>query len=143
MNASSITYLNLQLLIEGKRQALGVVAVDGAPVNDNGRGGNYALWQSHLGVPPGGRIEFIVKAPPEGTAATLITRSVNTGSAGENDPTRPLMSIVSSTNSARTEVILARRCGRRDQAFEFAMAGNRNSCTDSQTLFLGKASESE
>lgn len=99
VNASSITYLNLQLLIEGKPQALGVVAVDGAPVNDNGRGGNYALWQSHLGVPPGGRIEFIVKAPPEGTAATLITRSVNTGSAGENDPTRPLMSIVSSTNA--------------------------------------------
>jgi len=96
VNASSITYLNLQLLFAGKPQALGVVAVDGTPVNENGLGGNYALWQSHLGVPPGGRIEFILKAPPEGTLATLITRSVNTGPAGENDPTRPLLTIVTS-----------------------------------------------
>jgi FtsP/CotA-like multicopper oxidase with cupredoxin domain len=99
VNASSITYVNLQLLFSEKPQALGVVAVDGAPVNDNGQGGNYALWQSHLGVPPGGRIEFIVKAPPEGTAATLITRSVNTGPAGENDPMRPLVSVVSSPDA--------------------------------------------
>jgi FtsP/CotA-like multicopper oxidase with cupredoxin domain len=99
VNASSITYLNLQLLFSGKPQALGVVAVDGAPVNGNGHGGNYALWQSHLGVPPGGRIEFIVKAPPAGTDATLITRSVNTGPGGENDPTRPLASIVSSPDA--------------------------------------------
>ena len=100
VNASSITYLNLQLLFSGKPQALGVVAVDGAPVNDNGHGGNYALWQSHLGVPPGGRIEFIVNAPAEGTA-TLITRSVNTGPAGENDPTRPLLTIVSSPDAPK------------------------------------------
>jgi len=100
VNASSITYLNLQLLFAGKPQALGVVAVDGVPVNDNGHGGNYALWQSHLGVPPGGRIEFIVKAPPEGTDATLITRSVNTGAAGENDPTRQLARIISAADAA-------------------------------------------
>jgi FtsP/CotA-like multicopper oxidase with cupredoxin domain len=99
VNASSITYLNLQLLFAEKPQALGVIAVDGAPVNDNGQGGNYALWQSHLGVPPGGRIEFIVKAPPEGTIATLITRSVNTGPAGENDPTRALLNIVTSPDA--------------------------------------------
>jgi FtsP/CotA-like multicopper oxidase with cupredoxin domain len=99
VNASSITYLNLQMLFNGKPQALGVVAVDGAPVNDNGQGGNYALWQSHLGVPPGGRIEFIVKAPPEGTTATLMTRGVNTGPAGENDPTRQLLSIVTSPDA--------------------------------------------
>jgi FtsP/CotA-like multicopper oxidase with cupredoxin domain len=99
VNASSITYLNLQLLFAQKPQALGVVAVDGSPVNDNGQGGNYALWQSHLGVPPGGRIEFIVKAPPEGTIATLITRSVNTGPAGENDPTRALLNIVTSPDA--------------------------------------------
>ena len=99
VNASSITYLNLQLLFEEKPQALGVVAVDGAPVNANGQGGNYALWQTHLGIPPGGRSEFIVKAPSEGVPATLITRSVNTGPAGENDPTRPLVSIVTSPDA--------------------------------------------
>ena len=94
VNASSITYLSLQVLFAGKAQPLGVVAVDGAPVNDNGAGGNYVLWQNHLGVAPGGRTEFIVKAPPEGVEAMLITRSVNTGPGGENDPTRPLAKIL-------------------------------------------------
>jgi FtsP/CotA-like multicopper oxidase with cupredoxin domain len=106
VNGSSITYLNLQLLFAGKPQALGVVAVDGTPVNDNGQGGNYALWQSHLGVPPGGRIEFIVKGPPEGTSATLITRSVNTGPAGENDPTRPLLSVITSLEAPEPQSTL-------------------------------------
>jgi FtsP/CotA-like multicopper oxidase with cupredoxin domain len=99
VNASSITYLNLQLLVAERPQALGVVAVDGAPVNDNGQGGNYVLWQSHLGIPPGGRSEFIVTAPANGETAALITRSVNTGPAGENDPTRPLFGVITSPDA--------------------------------------------
>ncbi len=106
VNASSITYLNLQMLVEEKPQALGVVAVDGAPVNDNGHGGNYVISQTHIGIPPGGRSEFIVKAPAEGTSATLITRSVNTGPAGENDPTRPLLSIVTSADAPEPQSFL-------------------------------------
>jgi FtsP/CotA-like multicopper oxidase with cupredoxin domain len=100
VNASSITYLNLQVLFEGKPQALGIAGVDGAPVNDNGSGGDYVLWQNHLGVPPGGRTEFIVTAPAQGTSASLITRSVNTGRDGENDPTRTLANIVSAPDAA-------------------------------------------
>ncbi|MFZ1157446.1 MAG: multicopper oxidase domain-containing protein, partial [Candidatus Sulfotelmatobacter sp.] len=100
VNACSITYLNLQVLFDGKPQALGIAGVDGAPVNDNGSGGDYVLWQNHLGVPPGGRTEFIVTAPAQGTAATLITRSVNTGRDGENDPTRTLANIDSSPDAA-------------------------------------------
>jgi len=101
VNASSITYLSLQLLIDGKPQALGIAGVDGAPVNDNSQGGDYVLWQNHLGVPPGGRTEFIVTAPALGVPATLITRSVNTGRDGENDPTRTLANIVSSPDAPR------------------------------------------
>jgi FtsP/CotA-like multicopper oxidase with cupredoxin domain len=92
VNASSITYLNLQLLISGKPQMLGIVAVDGAPINVTG--GTYVVWQNHLGVPPGGRTEFIVQGPPAGANGSLITRSVNTGPIGENDPTRPIAKIV-------------------------------------------------
>jgi FtsP/CotA-like multicopper oxidase with cupredoxin domain len=81
LNASAITYLNLQVLFNGAAQALGVVALDGAPINSNGtRTG--VLWQSHLGVPPGGRIEFIVKGPAEGAKGTFVTRGVNTGAGG-------------------------------------------------------------
>ncbi len=99
VNASSITYLNLQWLVEGKPQALAIVGVDGAPINDNGQGGDYVIWQNHLGVPPGGRIEFVVKAPIAGMTATLITRSVNTGPDGENDPTRPLAKVITSLDA--------------------------------------------
>ena len=106
VNASSITYLNLQWLVDEKPQSLGVAAVDGAPVNENGQGGDYVLWQSHLGVPPGGRIEFIVTAPGLGTTATLITRSVNTGPDGENDPTRPLANIVTSADAPEPPLTL-------------------------------------
>lgn len=106
VNASSITYLNLQWLVAGKPQAIGIVGVDGAPINDNGQGGNYVIWQNHLGVPPGGRIEFIVKAPEPGITATLITRSVNTGPDGENDPTRQLAKIVTSSDAAEPSLTL-------------------------------------
>jgi FtsP/CotA-like multicopper oxidase with cupredoxin domain len=98
VNASSITYLNLQLLVEGKPQSFGIVGVDGAPVNATG--GTYALWQNHLGVPPGGRSEFIVKGLPEGTRASLITRSVNTGPDGENDPTREIVKVEVKSDTA-------------------------------------------
>ena len=96
LNASAITYLNLQFLVGADAEALGVVALDGIPINENGLSTNRVIWQSHLGIPPGGRMEFIVKSPPEGVRGTLITRSVNTGAGGENDPERPLATIISS-----------------------------------------------
>jgi len=93
LNASAITYLNLQTLVNGVPQWMAVVGIDGVPVNYNGRGGQGIAWQTHVGLPPGGRCEFIFAAPADGMA-TLVTRSVNTGSGGENDPVRPIASIV-------------------------------------------------
>jgi len=52
-----------------------------------------------VGLAPAGRIEFLFKGPPAGIEATLITRSVNTGPGGENDPTRPLAKIVVRANA--------------------------------------------
>lgn len=96
LNASAITYLNLQVVFNGVTQSVGVVGLDGAPLSENGLGGSRVIWLSHLGVPPGGRVEFIVTGPPLGTKAELITRSVNTGPIGENDPARPLTKIIAS-----------------------------------------------
>jgi FtsP/CotA-like multicopper oxidase with cupredoxin domain len=95
LNASAITYLDLQLLFAGKAQALGVVALDGSPTNVL-TGKAQAKWQSHALVPPAGRVEFIVTAPAQGVAASLVTRMVDTGPAGENDPTRPLIAVEAS-----------------------------------------------
>jgi FtsP/CotA-like multicopper oxidase with cupredoxin domain len=97
-NASAITYLNLQLISEGLPQALGVVALDGVPINSNGLGRGIA-YEDHIGLPPGGRAEFIVTGPAEGAKAELLTRSVNTGAGGENDPVRPLAAIISSKDA--------------------------------------------
>jgi FtsP/CotA-like multicopper oxidase with cupredoxin domain len=96
LNASAVTYLNLQVLYNRLAQPLGVVGLDGVPTNENGLAENRVLWQNHLGVPPGGRVEFIVKGPPTGAQGLLVTRSVNTGPAGENDPERPLATIIAS-----------------------------------------------
>jgi FtsP/CotA-like multicopper oxidase with cupredoxin domain len=95
LNASAITYMSLQLLFAGQAQALGVVAVDGIPLSHHSLGGAAkVLWQKHLGIPPGGRMEFLVTGPAAGVEASLVTRSVNTGPGGENDPARPLAAIV-------------------------------------------------
>jgi FtsP/CotA-like multicopper oxidase with cupredoxin domain len=100
LNASAITYMSLQLLFQGQTQAMGVVAVDGIPLNHHSLGGAAkVLWQKHLGIPPGGRMEFLVTGPAEGVDASLVTRSVNTGPGGENDPTRPLATIVAKTDA--------------------------------------------
>jgi FtsP/CotA-like multicopper oxidase with cupredoxin domain len=103
LNASAITYLNLQVAYNGAAQALGVVALDGVPINENGTSANSVLWQTHLGVPPGGRIEFIVKGPAKGAKGTLVTRGVNTGSGGENDPERPLATIIASETAPEAQ----------------------------------------
>lgn len=99
LNASAITYLNLQLLVNDRPQALGVVSLDGIPINEGGRAGNRIVWESHILLPPAGRVEFIVKGPPRGGRASFITRTVDTGPAGENDPTRPLATLVAMTDA--------------------------------------------
>jgi FtsP/CotA-like multicopper oxidase with cupredoxin domain len=99
LNASAITYLNLQVLVDGVPQILGVVGVDGVPLNQRGSTKTRILWEDHVGLAPAGRIEFLFKGPPAGIEATLVTRSVNTGPGGENDPTRPLATIVAAANA--------------------------------------------
>jgi FtsP/CotA-like multicopper oxidase with cupredoxin domain len=98
LNASAITYLDLQVLFEGKAQALGVVALDGEPTNLLA-GKAEIKWQSNALLPPAGRVEFIVSAPPQDVLASLVTRTVDTGPAGENDPTRPLIAITAGGNA--------------------------------------------
>ncbi len=93
LNASAITYLNLAVLFNRAPQQLGLVALDGVPLNENRAVGDLVGWETHLGVPPGARVEFIVNGPPQGGTGLLVTRTVDTGPAGENDPNRAIASI--------------------------------------------------
>jgi FtsP/CotA-like multicopper oxidase with cupredoxin domain len=107
LNASAITYLNLELLFNRKPQPLGLVALDGVPLNQNGTSGDFISWQTHLGVAPGARVEFIVKGPPVGMTGLLVTRTVDTGPGGENDPNRALATITASEDAPEPRSKLA------------------------------------
>jgi FtsP/CotA-like multicopper oxidase with cupredoxin domain len=97
LNASAFTYLKLMVLFHGSPQTLGVIAVDGVPMTHQ-----YAELvdsETFVRVPPGGRVEFIVKGPAEGENALLVNRTVDTGPGGENDPNRTLAKIVALSNA--------------------------------------------
>jgi FtsP/CotA-like multicopper oxidase with cupredoxin domain len=112
LNASAITYLNLEVLYGRSPQPLGLVAMDGVPIGQGEAGQNGAgeavNWQTHLGVPPGARVEFIIKGPAEGEAGLLVTRTVDTGPGGENDPNRALATVVASPNAPEPRSSLQR-----------------------------------
>jgi FtsP/CotA-like multicopper oxidase with cupredoxin domain len=99
LNASAITYLNLAVLFNRAPQPLELVAMDGVPMSHNDPTGESVDPQTHLGMPPGARAEFIVTGPPAGQTGLLVTRTVDTGPGGENDPNRALASIVTSSNA--------------------------------------------
>jgi FtsP/CotA-like multicopper oxidase with cupredoxin domain len=99
LNASAITYLNLAVLFNRVPQSLGLVALDGVPMNLNDAEKDSVDPQTHIGLPPGARVEFIVTGPPEGETGLLVTRTVDTGPGGENDPNRMLAKIVGSSDA--------------------------------------------
>jgi FtsP/CotA-like multicopper oxidase with cupredoxin domain len=107
LNASAITYLNLALLFRRAPQPLGIVAVDGVPIKFNGSPAPPIAWVDHIGVPPGARVEFIVDGPPLGEPARLVTRTVDTGPGGENDPNRALASIVAAVDAPELQAKLS------------------------------------
>jgi FtsP/CotA-like multicopper oxidase with cupredoxin domain len=107
LNASAITYLNLAVLFGRTAQRLGVVAIDGVPIN-GARGAGAAIeWSDHIGIPPGARVEFIVTGPPMGVSGLLVTRTVDTGQGGENDPNRALASIVAAADAPPRSILPA------------------------------------
>ena len=100
VNASAITYINLAMIFGAhSSQQLDIVALDGVSINANGTGPSATLPENHIAIPPGGRAEFIVTAPPVGTPGLFVCRTVNTGPAGENDTNRALARIILDPNA--------------------------------------------
>jgi FtsP/CotA-like multicopper oxidase with cupredoxin domain len=119
LNASAITYLDLRILFNGVPQLMGQVSIDGVPVNASvvkrqvgntpaARAGDQTgiVWQDHIQLPPGGRADVIFTSPPEGIYGNLVTQAVDTGPAGENDPIRPLLNIISKAGVPEPRSIL-------------------------------------
>jgi FtsP/CotA-like multicopper oxidase with cupredoxin domain len=115
LNASAITYLDLRILFNGVPQLLGQVSLDGVPVNpsvikrpigNTPADQSGIVWQNHIELPPGGRTDVIFTSPPEGVYGNLVTQAVDTGPAGENDPIRPLLNIISKTGAPEPPSVL-------------------------------------
>jgi FtsP/CotA-like multicopper oxidase with cupredoxin domain len=106
VNASAITYLNLAVIFQRAPQRLGLIALDGVPLNAAGNMPDGPVWRDHIGLPPGGRVEFTVDAPPAGVRGLLVTRTVDTGQGGENDPNRALAAMITRSDAAEPRSIL-------------------------------------
>ncbi|HEY2681960.1 MAG TPA: multicopper oxidase domain-containing protein [Steroidobacteraceae bacterium] len=107
VNAAGITYLNLAVVQGHTPEKIGVVAIDGVPTNQDGNPGDAIEWVDHIGLPPGARAEFLVDAPDAGANDVLfVTRSVDTGAGGENDPNRALAHIVASDGAPEPQSAL-------------------------------------
>src|SRR5580698_6951751 len=94
LNASAITYLNLAVLFRRTPQPLGIVAIDGVPINFNGSPAPEVNAVNHIGIPPGARAEFIVEGPPAGVPAlrdrSTPARAAKTIRTGHSPPSSRL-----------------------------------------------------
>lgn len=99
VNAASVTYLNLAVIFGRTPQKVGLVAIDGVPMNAPFGKSPPITWVDHIGLAPGARAEFIAQGPPVGVPALLVTRTVDTGQGGENDPNRALATIVAAADA--------------------------------------------
>lgn len=87
LNASADTYIDLAVEFGGKRQALGIVALDGVPLRYGEPGAaNYAPQQTHVFLPPASRAEFIISGPPPGVSGHLVTNYVFRGASDDDKP---------------------------------------------------------
>ena len=96
VNASADTITDLQLTYDGVVQPLQVVAFDGvATGSQDGTRRGKTVTMTDVFLPPAGRAEFIITAPPAGThRAVFQTLKIKTGEDGDNDPTRTLARLV-------------------------------------------------
>lgn len=94
-NSTADSILDLQVEFDGVPQTIEIVAIDGVPVNSqDGAQPGSVIPVTHFRLPPASRVEFIVNAPsPHVRLAQLVTRNIQTGANGDDDPHRPLLNI--------------------------------------------------
>ena len=104
LNAATDAFLSLSLVDEqGRALPLQVVARDGSPLSDDaGHRLRPPPTVEAQAVPPGGRIELWVAAPPPGTKAWLVTHAIDTGCAGDRLPERRLALVVAGDAASTT-----------------------------------------
>src|SRR5271165_1191825 len=77
-NATIQDFMPLQVWFNGKPQKLQLIALDGYPLPKS-------RMEDTILVPPAGRAEFIVQAPPQNNEAIFISLAYSTGPTGNPD----------------------------------------------------------
>jgi FtsP/CotA-like multicopper oxidase with cupredoxin domain len=124
LNAATDAFLDLAIVDEsGKPLPLEVVARDGSALTDDaGTAQPLVATLSAQFVPPAGRLEVLVSAPPPGVKAYLLTHAVDTGCAGDRLPERRLAVITSVGASAQPAVTAQATQGSRSNFFSGLVA---------------------
>jgi FtsP/CotA-like multicopper oxidase with cupredoxin domain len=94
-NSASDSILDLQVRFDGVAQTIQIVGIDGVPVNSqDGTQPGKLIPVTHFRLPPASRVEFLVNAPASTVkVAQLVTQNIITGPNGDDDPTRPLLTM--------------------------------------------------
>ena len=94
-NTAADTVMDLQLVYDGVAQPVTIVGLDGVPVgSQDGKHQGTTFMETDVYIPPAGRAEFVMNAPSASVkSAVFLTRRIDTGPAGDNDPPRPLATI--------------------------------------------------
>jgi FtsP/CotA-like multicopper oxidase with cupredoxin domain len=90
-NATIQDFLPLQVWFNGKPQKLQLIALDGYPLPQS-------RFEETILIPPAGRAEFFVQAPPQNNDAIFIALAYSTGPTGNPDLEQELGKISVSGN---------------------------------------------
>jgi FtsP/CotA-like multicopper oxidase with cupredoxin domain len=99
-NAAANTIMDIQVVYDGVPQPLQIVGFDGVPTgSQDGKQQGTIVTQTSALLPPAGRVEFIVAAPPSTVRdARFITRTIDGGPASDSNPLRRLAKIEVTNN---------------------------------------------
>jgi len=128
-NATSQTFLALEVQFGNTPQEVKLVALDGVPLLKN-------RVLKTVELPPGGRAEFIVTAPTIGQAARLMQSEFETGRTGVENPSQELARIVA-TADAQEPPALSSGPSKPAWAPDRSLATRR--ATSSRSLYFAEA----
>ena len=95
-NATIQDFMPLQFQVNGQPVQMELVALDGYPLAQT-------RMQDTILLPPAGRAEFIVQAPPTGGTANFVTLNYSTGPTGNADLAQTLAEVQLTTNAPKVQ----------------------------------------
>jgi FtsP/CotA-like multicopper oxidase with cupredoxin domain len=93
VNASSVQFLQLQILGQGLPRNVEMIALDGVPLKT-------PFNTQTIVIPPAGRAEFVMQAPALNGVEQLVNLGFDTGPGGDSNPPALLANIVPSASAS-------------------------------------------